>query len=477
MRKLIMLYTKTSQPNKVVIIFLSLFFLITALLAYLSTGTYESGDSIQHYLIARYSFQHPELLLDHWGKPFFTLLAAPFAQFGFLGICIFNITCATLSGYIAYKIASILSVGYSWLAPIFVLFAPIYYVTLVSGLTEPLFALVLLTGIYFCLTQHFSISAIVISFLPFIRSEGFFLLPLFALVFTVKRNYKASLLLFVGTILYSVIGYFHYNDIFWIWNKNPYSGAAAEYQSGSPFHFIAKNEFILGLPLVIFFLLGIVNYIENRKKILFADVLLIPGIFFTYFVVHSIYFWKGTQSVGLIRVLAGVTPLAGIVAMRGFSFLVESAERINLIHRLHKVKSLLLLLLIALICWMPFKQHAFPRPLGYDDKVVKIAAGWIRENQALPTKYYYQYPFLSVFLNVDPFDLSVYTPLWSFQKESVPSGAIVIWDNHFGPNESKLPLTTLTSSADFELLKSFKGNPTDTPGDKEVFEIVVFKRK
>ena len=217
---------KPSPQAKFVYSFLATFFLITTLLACFSMGTYESGDSIQHYLISRYSFKHPELFFNHWGKPFFVLLSSSFAQFGFLGINIFNILCATLTGLISYKIAKHLQLDKPWLTPVFALFAPIYYVTLITGLTEPLFGLVLMAGIYLVLKQNFTASALLISFLPFARTEGFVLLPLFALAYLIyptgpaTKNFKgnvnvsrsgrillSSLLLLSGTVLYSILGY------------------------------------------------------------------------------------------------------------------------------------------------------------------------------------------------------------------------------------------------------------------------------
>ena len=52
---------------------------------WLSTGVTGETDSITHYQIARYAFKYPEYFLNHWGKPLFTILASPLAQFGYLG--------------------------------------------------------------------------------------------------------------------------------------------------------------------------------------------------------------------------------------------------------------------------------------------------------------------------------------------------------------------------------------------------------
>jgi ABC-type cobalt transport system substrate-binding protein len=47
-----------------------------------STGSHAGADDLFHTEIAKYSWKYPHLLFDHWGKPFFTLIASPFAQFG-----------------------------------------------------------------------------------------------------------------------------------------------------------------------------------------------------------------------------------------------------------------------------------------------------------------------------------------------------------------------------------------------------------
>ena len=53
-------------------------------------GTGGSGDSIHHYLYAKYATAHPENFFNHWAKPLYVLLACSFAQFGFVGMKIFN---------------------------------------------------------------------------------------------------------------------------------------------------------------------------------------------------------------------------------------------------------------------------------------------------------------------------------------------------------------------------------------------------
>ena len=56
------------------------YLLVSLAVAFLFDGTYDSGDSIQHYLFAHYAPHHPELLLDLCGKPFFTGFVKDFLE-------------------------------------------------------------------------------------------------------------------------------------------------------------------------------------------------------------------------------------------------------------------------------------------------------------------------------------------------------------------------------------------------------------
>lgn len=447
---------------------------ITFILAYLSEGTYESGDSINHFLIAKYAFKHPELLLDHWGKPFFTLLASPFAQFGFIGINTFNILCATTTGYIGYLLAQKLELKNAWLAPLFILFVPIYYVTLISGLTEPLFALVLIASICLYAYNKKNAAAIVLSVLPFIRTEGFLLLPILGVLLIKEKNAKAFLLLGTGTLIYSIIGGIYFNDFLWILHNNPYKGAKHIYGSGSLFHFIDKNEFILGIPLVVLFILGVLFLFIDLKTTTTAKNelrFLICLSFTVYFIAHSIFWWKGiVGSLGLIRVMAGVTPLAALLALLGFEKTTDWIQNA-------KIKMTVTLLISMAIIIMPFKQHAFPRPLGYEDKVVQQACEWVKDEKLTNNKIYYLYPYVAIFLNLDPFDKNKCDAIWGLPAKEIknlPSGTLIIWDSHLAANEGGMALSSIHYPEEIKLLNKFECNPADVPGDKELFSVYVF---
>ena len=66
-------------------------------------------------------------------------------------------------------------------------------------------------------------------------------------------------------------------------------------------------------------------------------------------------------------------------------------------------------------------------------------------------KIYGANPYLPFVMGLDPQDRRVYGPLWKY-REAKP-GNLVIWDAHFGPNENRVLLETLTSDQSLAALQ------------------------
>ena len=93
-----------TRANKYILISGIIFYwLFTLYLYQKSEVPVEPGDGITHYQIAHYAFKYPGNFLKHWGKPIFTLLTAPFAQLGFVGMILFNLLVFTLSSWFLYQ--------------------------------------------------------------------------------------------------------------------------------------------------------------------------------------------------------------------------------------------------------------------------------------------------------------------------------------------------------------------------------------
>lgn len=447
-------------------------FFVMLCLILMSQGTYDPGDGVQHYLIAKYALHHPHLLLDHWGKPIYTLLCMPFAQFGFVGSNIFNLLCNTFTAFLACKIVRQLGFDHTVLCFILVFFSPLFFMTSFSGLTEPTFALLLTASVWLMIKGNMAVGAIVLSFLPFARTEGFFIIPVFAVYLMMYKQWKSIFLLGTGTAIYSLAGYLADGDLLWIVHQNPYKGALDIYGKGSLFHFVAANDRLFGLPLVVLFVIACLALLLKGKKhpqFSWGLILLVLGSFTVYFVMHAVFWWKGLfGSLGLHRVMAGVAPMFSIVAFLGLNTVLDFSSKIN------KLKPLMLIAMVTAVIIWPIKQYQPPLTPDLETQVLINTASWVKQHK-VPTnkKVFCMYPMLSMLLNVDPFNTAAYISTCMLQypdfSNSLQTGDLIFWDSHFGV-ECKVTPNDIAAIPHVKQLTQFQ----QSDGSGQTFKVVVF---
>jgi hypothetical protein len=421
------------------------------LVLFLSTSTFDNGDSIKHFLISKYAFQHSELFFDHWGKPFFTLLSSPFAQLGFKGICLFNAiiiySTASLIYFSAHKLFS--NIAISFICGLSYLFSTQVLLFVNSGLTEPLFGFLLILGIFLTLQQKYKLAAISISFIIFVRSEGMFIIPLFITGFIFLKQYKAIPLFFTGFVIYSIAGklYMNYN-FFWYFTNNPYP-TGNQYGSGNWIHYFEQFYFFSGLVFSILFSVGLIFSITSLLKyktnymnsiILFWLILSTTG---TYFFAHVI-FWKigCCGAFGIQRILMSIMPTSAIII--GFGL-----YQLSKIKNSFKTNNILPVIAIALVGFQ-FSGNPSAWKLDYDFKLnedqvlanqlvksIKPKISW--DKKILVSDYY-----LAYLLNIDVFD-STKAEALTFKNMNAHHN--MIWDSWYSTIDGHLSEETFNQTS------------------------------
>jgi hypothetical protein len=407
---------------------------------------------------------------------------APFAQIGFMGVKIFNTMLGLGAALFTFLTARKLNYKYPVLALFLLIFAPIYSLLMISGMTEILFSFMLILGMYLFFNNRSIASAVVISLLPFVRTEGVVIFPLFLLAYLLNRQYKAIPLLGFGFLFFSIIGSFHYRDFFWVINTMPYKGDAADiYGSGELMYYVIYYKLIFGRPFF-YLILGGLLYIpihffsqgrEIRKP--FVNEMLVGFLpFLVYFAAHSYVWWKGTgNSVGEIRVMAAVFPSAVLLALFAWNGLLRWLP----FRRVIKISLSIILAVMLVLSTLWMRQ--IPVRIGPAQVLVKRAANWFKASPYAGSKTYYFDPYWWFYLGVDPTDretVSYAVPDVQQPHINILPGDFVIWDAHYGPNEGRLPLSMLMGNPYFELVNIFRPDfPFRVLGDNE-YEIFVFKR-
>ena len=458
---------------------------LSVVMAFLTKGTYDSGDSIKHYLFARYAFQYPLNLLDSWAKPLFTLLTAGPAQAGFIGMKLFQCVVVAASAWCAYVVARALRLPAPELAILFTYATPDYFLIQFSGLTEPLFGLLLVGSVALAMTNRPAWSAALISWLPFVRSEGFILIGILVVYLAWRRQWRSLPLLVLGYAVYSAVGGLVFGEPGWVFGHNPY-GTVSVYGHGDWNHFVISLPGLLGWVLMVLAVVGGVRMLchcalpERRQQPLFsAELLLIYGSITVFILAHTIFWAKGLfNSFGLTRVLNVTAPLFAVVALNGLAWAAalgkseKAQRRIRLAGAVAAVAFLFTGARNAFRWQRDFAQAA-------DQQVADRAAAWLRQNNYSARPFAYEFPYVSVATQSDFFNPEKHPSTilnWASHLELLPVGTLLVWDDWFFPVEGHLPLAQLQADSRFRQRWQAALPRDPYHPDRDSTRIVVFER-
>lgn len=442
--------------------------------------TGDNGDSVMHYLFSHYSFSHPENFLDHWAKPLFVLLSSPFAYFGFKGMIIFNVLCTSLTALFTYYIARNLQLRSALLIFPFFLGAPLFFQLIFSGLTEYLFALITVIGIYLIQKDKLISAIILISFLPMVRSEGLIVIGVFGIYLLLEKHLKLMILLLTGQLTYTLIGAIYHQDLLWVMNDIPYTNVGSPYGHGGPFDFIFKLMFVIEKPIMLLLTLGIsygvyqlvVMRDYNKNKIKY---ILISGTFFAILSSHSLFWYLGIfNSMGLPRVLIVIVPLAIIISLESIEIVYKKIKQ-------PKYIKIVLVSLSLLVLGFPF----IPKNNGlvYDQYMFNVVDHDLIEKEVTPyvketlPNYkehvlYFSHPYLSCALEVDYFDHNKHMEMQHVLEMDLNPGTLIIWDNWFSISDGGIQLEQLLNHPHFKMRATFHRISSDEQFKFVIFEVI-----
>lgn len=451
--------------------------------AFISEGCEGGMDSYNHYLISKFSWKHPELLLDQWGKPLYNILASPFAQSGFLGVEVFNILLLTGSAWMVWLTARTLQLSHAWLGFLVVLLPQESIQNSLSGLTEFLNTFLLALFLYLAASKRWNMAAALAGLLPFARSEGFVLMAVagFYLLF-VERKYKSLIWFLAGPVLFNMLGWWILNDPLWIVH-NPYIKAQVLglniCGSGSLFHYAKNARYLFSVLGTVLLVCGTLTalikggVLRKTEPIHRYMLFLVSGMFWLYFGVHSFIWWKGMMgSCGYTRVMIVITPLAALLGVYAWNEIIKKFPKA-------KTAGMILLLGLALVSakhTYSYMHARVPYDISEEQKEFNKVAQWLPTYDYKGHRLFFLYPYLNILLDLDPYNKTRFEFLWSFDFDYSEKGSILIWDAHFGPNECQIPLQKLMNNPDFVLVKSFYPDKPFPTLNQYPFEIHVFKR-
>lgn len=460
---------------KVVFLIISI---ISIVLAISFDGTGGNGDSVLHYLYAKYSWLDFQLFFNHWAKPFFTFISSFFAQSGFLGIKLMNIFISLITIYLSYLTAKEFKFKYAHLIFVPLYFSPIYFEVMYSGLTEPLSALIIISFLYLWLKKYEWSAIMFLSFLPFVRSEGLVVLivVMFYLLWKKKFLFLPSLLF--GHALVAIAGWVYYKDLLWVINKIPYATMNSVYGQGNYTHFFNQLFFCLGLLTYLFLIIGfayqVFSYLFKRDKYSFADerFFLVCGIFAAFFTAHTLFWALGIfNSMGLTRVFVTVMPLVALIVIYSFEVISNHFNKVS--------KIFLPEIICVLIILLSFSNNK--SSINYKKNLNLDESQLLLKNKVIPyleerhsSKIYLSAdPSVALFSNRNYFNEKECISLYGFDLNNINDSSIVfIHDPWFAKTEVGLSKDGVMNYKNIEIDTVFRSEIQNN----DFVEYTIFKK-
>ncbi len=460
-------------------ILLAVSFFTVLIVYFKADSTYDGGDGIVHYQIARYSWKYPSFFLDLWGKPFFTLISSPFAQFGLKGMYLFQALNAAVISWLLFSISSKINLKFAWTIPVFVFFAPVYFAVMNSGLTEVCFGMVFMFSAWLVFNKRYYASALVASLLPFVRAEAYVVMPLLATIYVYRKKFFAIPLLITATLIITFIGFFHYKDILWIISKNvQYVGDNYPGMKGSYLHYFGAYRQIWGTVYTILLLLGSGVILSQIYRLFFRKpeheyveevfVLFLGNTVGVFFLHSLLCAMPGiVNNLGMVRYLAVLIPSSAIIALIGLNTINPSAFK-----KSDFIKPVIVILVLIMVVGSSFKQWYYPFKPNNEQIVMKQMAAHILATRPNYKKICFYHPALPFYANLDPYDNKKIEVIPAANLERInqlPDSTLLLWDSHFMKGEGQIPFNWLSENPNFIMLKHYKFSNEELPFDACLF--------
>jgi hypothetical protein len=131
--------------------------------------------------------------------------------------------------------------------------------------------------------------------------------------------------------------------------------------------------------------------------------------------------------------------------------------------------------------WMEARIHVpIPAVMVPEQNQVERAAQYALKVRKPGARIAYLHPYFGVVTGLDTWDstqaMNIFSLPWQRPGAGLKPNDLVVWDSHFGPNETALPLQHILTDSSFTLMRVFEEG-AGWQGIAEPFSIWVFRRE
>ncbi len=427
------------QPinSRTTIVALSVMAIIGILLILFFPGSPEQ-DTDYHFLMARTAWVDPSYLVNVWARPLFTALFAPVALFGYTAARFFALAISLVVAWQTCSLARDLELPRPWLVVPFLLGEPVFFELFTDLFTEVVFALVFVLAVRCHLNGRTKTGMLIASLLPLARPEGVFLCVLWGILVLVSAGsgsgyvplfrrvvtkFPSVLILAFGVAIWWVAALAITGDPLFILHNWPATWHKEMYGHGTFFSYAQRAWEFAGGLLVVPCVIGLFYRLRSNRWVLVTSAVVL------FFLLHSIFRKFGLfGEAGYPRYMVSVAPAIAVLTLQGWSlFRLVRVPRIILGATGCIVLALSFVTSLLYIDTMTWARD----PVAIDDM-----ADWLNQHQKSFSGLIWSNGRMCTVLEQNLQSSPQVSGREGLVKrlETAPSGTIVFWDDHIGPD-------------------------------------------
>jgi hypothetical protein len=435
--------SQNNNDSRNAAIALALMALLGVLLIFLFPGCPEQ-DTEYHFLEARSAWSNPSFFVDVWGRPLYVTFYALPTLLGFTATRFFAVGVGLAIAWQTWRLAYDLGLRRPWLVIPLLLGQPVFFELFPDLLTEPLFALVFVVALRWHLRGWTRRGMLVASFLPLARPEGVFLCLLWGFWIITKelnsaplsdgpfyrrliRPVPSTLILAAGVVLWWTAATCITRDPLFILHNWPKTWHQGMYGRGTLFSYSERASEFTGLLLGALFLVGLWDKVRARTWIP------ITSSFFLLFILHTLFRAYGLfGEAGYPRYMVSVAPAIAVLTLQGWNTIASHLEKWPRFASVILGATVLGISLVPNFCYLDAFSSA------RDPIAIREMTDWLHAHPEPYKRLVWSNARMCIACG---FTLAQSPSLGSSNRETTlavlkdaPSGTLVFWDDHFGPD-------------------------------------------
>jgi len=302
------------------------FWIIIPVLAFLyysyrniAVGFYQD-DEVAQYINMINFWADPWVILGNGPKPGYKIFMVIPALISYDAVLIFNSIIAATTVYMTYVLIKTYKVGFAMIGALLLATQPLYADLSFRSYSEIFTALCIVTFLILYRKEKFLLSALLLGYIYTMRQEIALLILVFAVIFSMRKQYLFAAALFIFPVLYNLLGFIKTGDIMFVLSEMQ-SVAGLNYKSQGLMHYFKVYIFIVGPVCLSLFLLGFFGFLNDTSKIkeYFKKYAEFYIIFISIFIIQMLTMVSDGPNPGNWRYLLHISPICAFFAAVGLN--------------------------------------------------------------------------------------------------------------------------------------------------------------